>query len=276
MIKYNKSEIDRLIYKYRANDPFTREELIYLYSIEDTMVFHPDNGWQAQDDRVGLMRGGKNWAEDMAVVLGCSKEQVAKNVDEIRQDTKAYVGELVPGVFTKLPSDIEYVNTYGQKNCFDLAIGGNSARQLETEMLEEGVNISKEAHDIMTNPDFKVSEKSVSVRLIKISRFYFNDLKSDLIYGRAKELGLELCPEEVAVYYRLQYTNQPEYENVCVCAESLSSSGENDRIFVLENKGGILGLSYREKNESILAGSAQLNLIFKLPGTEEITVNNSF
>lgn len=51
--------------------------------------------------------------------------------------------------------------------------------------------------------------------------------------GRVRQLGLELCPQEVAPQFRLEYKDQPLDERLYVAMKPIASSDGEPRIFVL-------------------------------------------
>lgn len=51
--------------------------------------------------------------------------------------------------------------------------------------------------------------------------------------GRGRQLGLELCPPEIAAQFRLEYKDQPLDERLYVAMKPIASSDGEPRIFVL-------------------------------------------
>lgn len=60
--------------------------------------------------------------------------------------------------------------------------------------------------------------------------------------GRGQQLGLELCPPEVVLQFRLEYKDQPLDERLYVAMKPIASSDGEPRIFVLVHNAGGLGL----------------------------------
>lgn len=61
--------------------------------------------------------------------------------------------------------------------------------------------------------------------------------------GRGRQLGLELCPPEVVLQFRLEYKDQPLDERLYVAMKPIvASPGGEPRIFVLVHNTGGLGL----------------------------------
>lgn len=124
--------------RIRDGQDLSSPYLIFLYEIEA-----PIEGFGFQKDpRIEEIRARRKPEEDMPIVFGCSKDQIARNVNEIRPDTKAYVGPLVPGIFTRLGM-IEHVYTSfpeGKIHMEPLEIGGRDFKTPFVE-LEEKLNI---------------------------------------------------------------------------------------------------------------------------------------
>jgi hypothetical protein len=77
------------------------------------------------------------------------------------------------------------------------------------------------ADEILGRPGFLFSNTKTDVDLVVVSVSELGfDSRTSLgdIYRRARELGLELCPAEVAPLLRLQYLNQPigEFLNIAM------------------------------------------------------------
>ena len=55
-------------------------------------------------------------------------------------------------------------------------------------------------------------------------------------YARAKELGLELCPNEVGPQLRLQYKDQPKGEFLLIAMEPIIGVGGDLSVFDVEHR----------------------------------------
>jgi len=60
--------------------------------------------------------------------------------------------------------------------------------------------------------------------------------------GRANQLGLKLCPPDLAPHLRLQYNDQPRGERLYVAMKPITASDGEPRIFVLASTSDGLGL----------------------------------
>lgn len=188
----------------------TRDDLAFLYEIDV-----PIEGFgYKKDPRIQELRTQRNLEEDMPIVFGCDRSQIAKSVSEIRPDTKAYVGPLERGIFNRLQG-VEHVYTSfpeGKIKRGTIEIGGRTKDQLERELKQAGIKIDKYAQDMLNSPDFTTLKNPVSVETVrlKVADLGLRGTPTiDKVYARAKELGLDLCPAELGVYQRLKDKNQP-------------------------------------------------------------------
>ncbi|MBI1754870.1 hypothetical protein HYR65_01130 [Candidatus Azambacteria bacterium] len=120
--------------KKRENEEaFTKDDLILLYEINGTIEGF---GYQ-KDPRIAELRQGRNAEEDMLVIFECARDEIAHVPSQIQSNTKAYVGQLEPGIFRRLPENLEHVYTsFPDKKIRreNVEIGGKSAEQLISEM----------------------------------------------------------------------------------------------------------------------------------------------
>ena len=229
----------------QAGEGLTKEDLAFLYEINA-----PIEGFGYQrDPRIEELRSRRNPEEDMLIIFECDKDQIARSISEIKEDTKAYIGPLVPGIFDKIQEfGIEHIYTSfpeGKIRKETIEIGGKDVKTLIKEMQEKKINISDYAMDMLKSKDFTVlkeSESEILIRL-KVGDLGFPKGKyptTDEIYKRIEELGLELCPPETGPQYRLQYMNQPMGEWFRVGMKQITDRGGRPSVFSLGRRG--LGL----------------------------------
>jgi hypothetical protein len=236
------TEID---HKMQAGTLLDASELVFLYEVDS-----PIQGFgYSRDPRIEEVRNQRNPEEDMPIVFGCEPSQIAHNAGELRPDTKAYVGQLVPGIFDRLQEhNIEHVYTSfpeGKIRRQQIEIGGKTREQLQQELKQKGVNVSSYAEDMMKSPDFStlpIAQMLDTVRLkvgdLGLSRYP----TTDQVYKKAQELGLDLCPPEVGPRLRLQYTDQPMGEWLYVGMKQITDSDGYPNVFDLERDGAGLWL----------------------------------
>lgn len=238
-----KSEDMRLLtaleQKKENEQPFTKDDLVFLYEVNSTIEGF---GYQ-RDPRVEELRRERNAEEDMLVIFECTKEQIAHVPSEINENTKAYVGQLEPGIFQKLPDTLEHVYTsFPEKKIRreNIEIGGKSKEQLISEMEALGININSYAKSMMDNPDFVVGSSREEAKLIRLTVAdlgFKTSATTDQIYERAQALGLELCPPDTGPNYRLKYKDQPLGEWVRIGMKQITDSAGDPHVFDLVRSG---------------------------------------
>lgn len=100
----------------------------------------------------------------------------------------------------------------------------NGLRRL---IIQAGMHIGDEGGNILSKPAFHVSaeKKEVDLVVVSIANLGFENthgLTLADIYKRAKELGLDLCSNEVGPQLRLQYTDQPHNQYLIVAMEPIN------------------------------------------------------
>jgi hypothetical protein len=225
--------------KIKKAESLTTDDLTFLYEINSNIEGF---GYQ-KDPRIAELRRDRNTEEDMLTIFDCTKDQIANTPNEITENTKAYVGQLEPGIFQKLPEGLEHVYTaFPEKKIRreSIEIGGKTKEQLISEMESAGVNISDYAKSMMENPDFvtgKTRENATLIRLTVGDLGFTSSATTDQIYKRAEDLGLELCPPDTGPNYRLKYSNQPLHEWVRIGMKPIADSGGSPNVFDLLRNG---------------------------------------
>ena len=224
--------------KREQEEPFTKDDLVFLYEINSSIEGF---GYQT-DPRIAELRKGRNAEEDMLVIFDCTKEKIAHVPSQITKDTKAYVGQLEPGIFQKLPEGLEHVYTsFPEKKIRreNIEIGGKTAEQLIAEMEAAHINISDYAKSMMENRDFvpgKNREEATLIRLTVADLGFKTSATTDQIYERAQILGLELCPPDTGPNYRLKYKNQPLNEWIRIGMKQIADSDGSPSVFFLARR----------------------------------------
>ena len=219
----------------KENQKLSAKDLIFLYEIDSQIEgFGFD-----KDPRIVELRSQQNPQEDMPIVFGCDKSQIAHSVGEINKDTKAYIGVLAPGIFDVIRKyNIEHVYTSfpeGKIHIESLEIGGKSERQLEQELQQAGIHISEYAKDMLHNKDFTTLAKLETLDTIrlKVADLLPGNPTTDQIYAKAKELGLDLVPAETGAHYRLKYADQPLNESLFMGMKQITDRRGGPSVFDL-------------------------------------------
>ena len=231
--------------KHQSDQPFTKDDLIFLYEVNSKIEGF---GYQ-EDPRVTELRQGRNTEEDMLIIFECTRDEIAHVPSQINENTKAYVGQLEPGIFQKLPESLKHVYTsFPEKKIRreNVEIGGKSAEQLISEMIAAGINISDYAKSMLKNREFvpgKNPGEATLIRLTVADLGFKTNATTDQIFERAQALGLELCPPDTGPNYRFKYRNQPLKEWIYVGMKQITDSDGTPRVFTLERRGDGLRLS---------------------------------
>jgi hypothetical protein len=116
-----------------------------------------------------------------------------------------------------------------------------SARELRQALRAAACGIGELAGEMLYRPAFKVSETPMEVDLVvrSVGALGFDADGASLadIYTRARGLGLELCPHEVAPQLRLQYLDQPLGEFLHIAMEPAVAPSGDVAYFILGNGG---------------------------------------
>src|SRR3989338_581570 len=119
----------------------------------------------------------------------------------------------------------------------NLGTGLKTADDFRKSLLDSGNKVSSEANGILGNPAFTVAVEKIKIDLAikSVDELGFKDgAIRQQIYGRANELGLDLCPAEVGPQLRLQYKDQPEEEQLIVAMNPIAGSGGALFLFYVE------------------------------------------
>jgi len=222
--------------KHKKDESFTKDDLTFLYEINSTI----EGFGYEKDPRIEELRRGRNTEEDMLTIFECTKEQIAHVPSEITENTRAYVGQLEPGVFQKLPATLEHVYTsFPEKKIRreNVEVGGKSAEQLISEMETAGIKLSDYARSMLLNKAEFIStkdpEEMTLIRLTVGDLGFKTSATTTQIFERAEELGLELCPPDTGPNYRLKYRNQPLGEYFRIGMKPITGSDGVPRVFDL-------------------------------------------
>lgn len=231
--------------KHENDEPFTKDDLVLLYEINSTI----EGFGHQKDPRIAKLRQGRNTEEDILVILECTRDEIAHVPSQIQSNTKAYVGQLEPGMFQKLPENLEHVYTSFLGNKIhreNVEIGGKSARQLTSEMKTAGIKISNGAKSMLKNREFipgKKPEEATFICLTVADLGFKSSATIRQIYERAQIIGLELCPADAGPNYRLKYRNQPSNEWICMGMKQIIGPDDNPVVFMLERRNDGLWLN---------------------------------
>jgi len=228
-----------LEHKKENSELFDRDDLVFLYEINS-----PIEGFgYERDPRIAELRAGRNTEADMLVVFDCTPEQIAHSVSELNETTQAYVGPLTPGIFQKLPADLEHIYTKwpeGKIRRDSVEVGGKTGLKWLKELKQANIKINDEAEFMLKSQEFVASKKVENadfVRLTVADLGFPQDATTEKIFKRAEEIGLELCSADFGPAYRLKYQNQPLNEWFRIGMKPITDSRGIPHVFYLARRG---------------------------------------
>lgn len=243
------TEIEKQV---KAGQKLTKDDLIFLYEIDSKIEGF---GYQ-RDPRIEEIRKGRKPKEDAPIVFECKPEEVAHSKEEIAEKTKAYVGELVPGIFDVLSERVKHVYTSfpeGKISQFEADLGGESEKEIisELEKREKSersgkIYVSDYTKSMLKNKDFftlKNKERAGFVKLKVRDLGFPNGATTDEIYQAAERLGFDLCPPETGPRLRLDYEKifkqeQPIGEYLYIAMKQIADSGGYPNVFYVYRRDG--------------------------------------
>ncbi|PIT98222.1 MAG: hypothetical protein COT71_01840 [Candidatus Andersenbacteria bacterium CG10_big_fil_rev_8_21_14_0_10_54_11] len=126
-----------------------------------------------------------------------------------------------------------------------IEIGGTSKKRLKNWLTERGMRCNDPALHMMTDNAFTVVRKERQVDLVAVAGYdlgFDQSAPQGIIWQRAREYGLKLCPPEIGPQLRGQYAEQPADEHLGIAMESFVDSNGIHRIFNVAHYNGILWL----------------------------------
>jgi len=141
-----------------------------------------------------------------------------------------------------------------------------NADEFRKALKKNGFKTGDWANDILDKPAFTVAGAEEEIQLVNVSVAdlgFKNGATYKGICAKAKELGLELCPNEVGPQLRLQYKDQPKGEHLCIAMEPITDSGGRLNIFDVAHDDDDLWL-YGSLGYSVYFWRASHRFVFRL------------
>ena len=219
--------------KQEKNQPFTRDDLTFLYELNGSI----EGFGYERDPRIEELRSQRTMKTDLPIMFECSPEQIAYKKEDLKSDTKAYIGRWTPEVLKLLPDNISYVyESFPDKKVFLKTIETDkniaTPEGAELTLMAKGFTIYDSAREILQKITFSKESKEYDFVSFSVEQLGFpNGATLKEIYAKAKDLGLELCPAEVGPLLRLNYPDQPNGEYLRIAMETINDSDGDARLF---------------------------------------------
>jgi len=252
---YNKSfDIDKKTGEKTYLKPeLLKEDLVFLYEMNDLIQGF---GYE-KDPRIKELRDQRNTKEDALIIFECTSNQITYELNEINENTKAYIGEWNIEVFKKIPNNIVYLyESFPEKKILrkTIELTTKTGKEYIKELTEQGFKKSEYSEDILNKMEVLKQKEKIDLVSFSVKQLGFPDgatLKE--IYDKAKEFGLELCPPQVGPELRLDYKDQPAGEWLRIAMDAISDRDDNPSLFNVDqfdsvswlcNDDGRLGLHW--------------------------------
>ena len=203
---YNMKQISLLERKTNARERLSKDELTFLYEINAPIEDFGDG--DTKDPRIEEIILKRNPKDDASVIFDCDLKDVAETYNEITAKTKVYIGALFPGIFETGVEHIYSPDFFSENKVerYQIETGSKPKETLLKEIEDKNIVVSSELAKLMASKDFMVSPIREKIRLVSMTvetLGFPRGAKTDLIYKRIKELGLDLCSIETALHLRL-------------------------------------------------------------------------
>jgi hypothetical protein len=154
-----------------------------------------------------------------------------------------------------------------------------NARELREALRVAQCGIGDLAGEILYRPAFKVSKTRMDVdlvvRTVAALGFGANGASLADVYTRARALGLELCPDEVAAELRLQYLDQPVGELLHIAMEpAVTAVGDTAHLIVGNGGAGLLIIAVSARADAMLAPTVRFVFVRPRASASEPTATD--
>lgn len=248
----------------QARDQKTDVRILYGYDLDNpgksALEFIYDVGAQRTPSvfrRLSVeFRKTRNPKIDMPIVFDCMPEQIAHTPAEVNEQTKAYVGQLTPGIFEQLRSITHIYTTFPEKKIrkIELELPGMTGAEWIAELERLNIEMSNLARNMLLSPGFlhqSIKRKMIDellgqhddslpekesadlIHLTVADLGFSSPATTKDIYAKAEELGFELCPAEVGPALRRHYFDQPLDEHLYISMKQITDFGNYMFVFAL-------------------------------------------
>lgn len=198
----------------------------------------------------------RNPKEDAPIVFDCQPSEIAWDVNEVNENTKAYIGQWSVDIFQVVrnyPNITHLYESFPDKKIFMQSLETDSeidSLQAATQALKDkNMYLSNFGKDILAKTEFSQTVEKYELVRFTVGQLGFpKGATTDEIYTKAEELGLELCPAEVGPQLRLQNTSK---EWMLIAMKQITGRHGFPRVFGLDRYGDQprLHASYAKSDE---------------------------
>jgi len=231
--------VDDLAIKLESDkdQSLSKRELMYIYGLRKRYdydqhggSYRPPEGDQEKAKEFRTLRENKR-KEDLSVIYGFKEEEIALSSDEINESTKLYGGPLEKGIFERFADVGHPVKLFeggGEVSFEKISVGGKSKEELLSELKSKGVDIDDsgtangKVEKIINKNDFAITENPEEIVLVRLVGSFDSNILGlekrnrsgegslEEMLERAEALGLETCPDDAALHYRIAHSKDDQ------------------------------------------------------------------
>jgi hypothetical protein len=185
---------------------------------------------------------------------------VAAALPALAQDRQRHAG---------LPGTTDAMATTPIRAWRTITLGPLKSPQAYRQALDAvSIRIGDSANEILGRPAFSYQKVKTAVELVLVSAGELGLAPGAAsladVYGRARQVGLHLCPAHVGLQLRLDYADQPIGEFVHVAMEPVATYAGQPTILALANGGsGLLLIGSDGRSDFLVTRSVKF--VFALP-----------
>ena len=184
----------------------------------------------------------RNPKEDAPIVFDCQPSEIAWDVNEVNENTKAYIGQWSVDIFQVVrnyPNITHLYESFPDKKIFMQSLETDSeidSLQAATQALKDkNMYLSNFGKDILAKTEFSQTVEKYELVRFTVGQLGFpKGATTDEIYKRAQELALEQCPAEVGPHLRLKYTGR---EWFLIAMKQITDRYGDPYVFSLDRSG---------------------------------------
>ncbi len=227
-----------LLYNVDFNN-IGKKELECIYGLLKTPV-------QFQTIQKSL-REVRNVDEDLPIIFNCTPYQIATSIEQVNENTVAYIGPWSPDIMHHIPDTVEHLyESFPDKKIFrkTIELTSKTPEQYEQSITALGYTISDYAKYMMQQMPVVPESEPINLVSFTVEQLGFSGGATYAeIKEKAQQLGLKLCPPQVGPELRLQYTDQPNGEYLLIAMDPMPVAGGYLALFYVNQLDSVSRLS---------------------------------
>ncbi len=217
--------------KNRSGEELDKIDLRFLYEMDSSI----EGFGYHKDPRIAELLESRDKNADACIVFDCTPDQVAHSVNELDDDTVAYIGEWSPEVLKNIPNTVKYLyESFPEKKIFKktIVLSTKTPEQYQQELIAQGNKIGSFALSMLKKINALPQSEKVDLVQFNVKQLGFpSGATLEQIFDKAKRLNLDLCPPQVGPELRLSYADQTYGEYLRIAMEPINDSDGYPSLF---------------------------------------------